>query len=164
MTLESLRTTCMSFPDATEQIQWGKDLVFKVGGKMFCVACTEPVEPPKVAMSFKCDDETFAALIEREGAVPAPYMAQHKWVALEQFDTLPDVELKPLLARAYEIVSAKLPKSPSTRAKPAAKKRASRSLRTGAPRSGRAPGRPARSGPAAGSRARSPRRRRTSKR
>jgi predicted DNA-binding protein (MmcQ/YjbR family) len=110
MTLASLRKHCMSFPDATEQIQWGKDLVFKVGGKMFCVACTEPVAPPKVAMSFKCDDDTFAALVEREGAIPAPYMAKHKWVALEQFDTLPDSELKPLLARAYEIVSAKLPK------------------------------------------------------
>ena len=163
MTLERLRTICAGFPDATEQIQWGKDLVFKVGGKMFCVACTEPVEPPKVAMSFKCDDETFAALIERPGAIPAPYMAKHKWVALEQFDTLPDAELKPLLARAYEIVSAT-----STRGK-RAKKPASRALRAKrarkpAPRAKRAPGRPARSAPAAGSRARSPRGRRTSKR
>ncbi len=108
MKLATLRTHCLSFPDATEQIQWGKDLVFKIGGKMFCVACTEPVEPPKVAMSFKCDDETFAALVERDGAIPAPYMAQHKWVALEQFDTLPDAELRPLIARAYEIVKAKL--------------------------------------------------------
>ena len=42
MTLETLRTLCLSFPGATEQIQWGSDLVFKVGGKMFCVSCTEP--------------------------------------------------------------------------------------------------------------------------
>jgi len=118
MTLERLRAVFAGFPDATEQIQWGKDLVFKVGGKMFCVACTEPVEPPKVAMSFKCDDETFAALIEREGAIPAPYLAKHKWVALEQFDTLPDAELKPLLARAYEIVSAKLPKRRAAKSAP----------------------------------------------
>ena len=111
MTLETLRRHCLSFPDATEQIQWGKDLVFKIGGKMFCVACTEPVEPPKVAMSFKCDDETFAELVEREGAIPAPYLAQHKWVALEQFDTLADAELRPLIARAYEIVKAKAGKS-----------------------------------------------------
>ena len=74
MTLEKLRTLCLSFPGATEQIQWGADLVFKVGGKMFCVACTEPVSPPKVAMSFKCDDETFAradrARRRDPGAVP----------------------------------------------------------------------------------------------
>lgn len=111
MTLEQIRKHCLSFPDATEQIQWGNDLVFKIGGKMFCVACTEPVEPPKVAMSFKCDDDTFAELVERDGVIPAPYLARAKWVALEQFDTLPTPELKKLIGRAYEIVSAKLPKS-----------------------------------------------------
>ena len=95
---------------------------------MFCVACTEPVAPPKVALSFKCDDETFAELVERNGVIPAPYMAQHKWVAPEQFDTLGAAELEKLIVRAYEIVKAKL--GPSTRAK-TAKKRPSRSLRAG---------------------------------
>ena len=122
MTLQKIRAHCLSFPDVTEQIQWGKDLVFKVGGKMFCVACTEPVTPPKVALSFKCDDETFAELIERDGVIPAPYMAQHKWVAPEQFDTLGDNELKALIARAYEIVSAKL----------TSKKKAGKSVKTSA--------------------------------
>jgi predicted DNA-binding protein (MmcQ/YjbR family) len=110
MTLQRIREICLALPDATEQIQWGKDLVFKIGGKMFCVACTKPVEPPKVAMSFKCDDETFAELIERAGVIPAPYMAKHKWVALEQYDTIDMNQLRPLLTRAFEIVSAKLPK------------------------------------------------------
>lgn len=112
MTLQSIRDHCLSFPDVTEQIQWGKDLVFKIGGKMFCVATTEPVVPPRVALSFKCDDETFADLVEREGVIAAPYMAQHKWVAPEQFDTLGDAELKKLIARAYEIVKAKLASKP----------------------------------------------------
>ena len=97
MTLESIRTLCLSLPNATEQIQWGKDLVFKVGGKMFCVCCTEPVAPPKVALSFKCDEATFAELVERDGVIPAPYMAQHKWVAPEQFDTLGAAELEKLI-------------------------------------------------------------------
>jgi predicted DNA-binding protein (MmcQ/YjbR family) len=43
MTLQQIRDVCMSLPKVTEQIQGGKDLVFKVGGKMFCVCCTEPV-------------------------------------------------------------------------------------------------------------------------
>jgi predicted DNA-binding protein (MmcQ/YjbR family) len=106
MNLEKLRALCLSHPGATEQIQWGADLVFKVGGKMFCVACTEPAP---VAMSFKCDDETFAELVERDGAIPAPYLARAKWVALEKFDTLPDRELAPLVTRAYELVRDKLP-------------------------------------------------------
>jgi predicted DNA-binding protein (MmcQ/YjbR family) len=106
MNLEKLRAHCLSHPGATEQIQWGADLVFKVGGKMFCVACTEPAP---VAMSLKCDDQTFAELVEREGAIPAPYLARAKWVALETFDTLPDRELTPLVTRAYELVRDKLP-------------------------------------------------------
>jgi predicted DNA-binding protein (MmcQ/YjbR family) len=162
MTLQKIRAHCLSFPDVTEQIQWGKDLVFKVGGKMFCVACTEPVTPPKVALSFKCDDETFAELVEREGVIPAPYMAQHKWAAPEQFDTLGDTELKTLIARAYEIVSAKLTKKKPAkrvkaaavkapaRAKKAAKKTAAKksakkaAAKKPARRSGRGPGRRAR--------------------
>jgi predicted DNA-binding protein (MmcQ/YjbR family) len=145
MTLQRIREICLALPGATEQIQWGNDLVFKVGGKMFCVACTEPVVPPKVAMSFKCDDETYADLVEHDGVLPAPYLARAKWVALQQFDTLDTSQLVPLLTRAFEIVSAKLPKrkaakkkragakkartaNPSTRAK-AAKARPSRSLR-----------------------------------
>jgi predicted DNA-binding protein (MmcQ/YjbR family) len=122
MTLQRIRDICLALPDATEQIQWGKDLVFKVGGKMFCVACTEPVAPPKVALSFKCDDETFAELVERAGVIPAPYMAQHKWVAPEQFDTLGAAELEKLIVRAYEIVKAKLGKPrPAGRRTPARK-------------------------------------------
>jgi predicted DNA-binding protein (MmcQ/YjbR family) len=106
MTLGRLRELCLSFPGTTEQIQWGADLVFKVGGKMFCVACTEVA--PNV-MSFKCNDETFAELCERDGIIPAPYMARAKWVALEKWDTLEDRELKPLIEEAYRLVKAKLP-------------------------------------------------------
>src|SRR6187401_2186776 len=126
MTLEGIRKLCLSLPNATEQIQWGKDLVFKIGGKMFCVACTEPVAPPKVAISFKCDDETFAELVERDGVIPAPYLARAKWVALQQFDTLAASQLLPLITRAFEIVSAKLPKKRAAKrkAKKAKKKRA----------------------------------------
>src|SRR5262245_5691058 len=107
MTLAKLREFCLTFPGATEQIQWGADLVFKVGGKMFCVACTEVA--PNV-MSFKSHDEAFAELCERDGIIPAPYMARAKWVAIERWDTLSDRELKPLLAEAYRLVKEKLPK------------------------------------------------------
>lgn len=112
MTLETLRAWCLSFPGATEQIQWGSDLVFKVGGKMFCVAATEP---SPVAASFKCDEETFADLVERDGVLPAPYLARAHWVAVEGLNSLPARELRPLVARAYELVRQKLPKSTQAR-------------------------------------------------
>jgi len=94
-------------PGATEQIQWGADVAFKVGGKMFCVACTE--KAPNV-MSFKCGDETFAELVEREGCIPAPYLARAKWVAVETWGTLDDREYRSLIEQAYGIVRESLPK------------------------------------------------------
>jgi hypothetical protein len=64
MTIDGLRRICMSLPAATEDIKWGADLAFSVGGKMFCVV---NIEPPH-QMSFKCTPEEFAELIERESS------------------------------------------------------------------------------------------------
>jgi len=97
----------MSFPHATEQVQWGSDLVFKIGGKMFAAA---PTEPAPVCLSFKCTLEEFAELVERPGIIPAPYLARAHWVALETEDALPRAEIKRLLRQSYELVFAGLPK------------------------------------------------------
>ncbi len=109
MTVDAIRAFCMSLPHATEQVQWVRDLVFKVGGKMFCVLNLEP-EREETLLSFKATEEEFVALQEIEGVVPAPYMAKNKWVALEKLDVLSAEELKQLLRTSYELVFAKLPK------------------------------------------------------
>jgi predicted DNA-binding protein (MmcQ/YjbR family) len=72
MNVDWLRELCLSFPGATEQIQWGCDLLFKVGGKMFAIT---PLEPAPVCLSFKASPEKFAELTERPGIIPAPYLA-----------------------------------------------------------------------------------------
>ncbi|HEY1422419.1 MAG TPA: MmcQ/YjbR family DNA-binding protein [Candidatus Acidoferrum sp.] len=107
MDIDWLRKLCLTFPRASEQIQWGYDLVFNVGGKMFAVA---PLEPARVCLSFKCSEESFAELTERPGIIPAPYMARAKWVALETHEALPRAELASLLQASYSLVFAKLPK------------------------------------------------------
>lgn len=96
----------MSFPHATEQIQWGADLVFKIGGKMFAVAATEP---SPVKLSFKTTPEQFSELTEIPGVIPAPYLARAKWVALERWDALRHDHLAELLRGSYELVFAGLP-------------------------------------------------------
>ena len=126
MDVEWLRKTCLAFPHATEQIQWGNDLVFKVAGKMFAVA---PLEPAPVCLSFKCSDESFAELTERPKIIPAPYMARAKWIALEGSDEISRAELSELLRTSYELVFARLPKrvqaelssAPSPKKKPSKK-------------------------------------------
>jgi predicted DNA-binding protein (MmcQ/YjbR family) len=111
MTLERFRKLCLAQPGATEQIQWGADAVFKVGGKMFAVACTDFTQYPDAKKcSFKCDDETFAELVERDGVVPAPYLARAKWVSLDEWSALPDKELTELIAKSHAIVASGLPK------------------------------------------------------
>jgi predicted DNA-binding protein (MmcQ/YjbR family) len=110
MTLERFRQLCLRQPGATEQIQWGADLVFKVGGKMFAVACTDPAYPNAKACSFKCDAEGFADLCERDGVGPAPYLARAKWVALDTWSALADRELGALVEQSYTLVRAGLTK------------------------------------------------------
>jgi len=130
MNIDQLRELCLSFPGATEQVQWGDDLVFKVGGKMFAVT---PLEPARLWLSLKVDPQEFADLTERPGVIPAPYLARAKWVALESAQTLPRLEVAELLRKSYDLVAGKLPRAlreslnhtmPATRHGRKAKKRA----------------------------------------
>ena len=103
-----MRKLCRSFPGTTEQIQWGNDLLFKVGGKMYAVT---PLEPAPVCLSFKASPEKFAELTERQNIIPAPYLARAQWVALETRDAVGREELADLLRESYEMVLARLPKN-----------------------------------------------------
>jgi predicted DNA-binding protein (MmcQ/YjbR family) len=108
MDVDWLREVCLAFPGATEQIQWGNDLLFKVGGKMFAAT---PLEPAPVCLSFKASPENFAELTERPNIIPAPYLARAQWLALQSRDALPEAELAQLLRESYDLVAAKLPKN-----------------------------------------------------
>src|SRR5882762_7783037 len=107
MDAESVRKFCLSLPHVTEDVQWGSDLLFRIGNKMFAVVALDAATDHR--MSFKCTPETFAELTEREGIMPAPYVARYHWVALERFDALPERELKDLLINAYQLILEKLP-------------------------------------------------------
>ena len=108
MNVDKFRKLSLSMPGATETVQWGNDLVFKVGGKMFAVAALD--KGAAYCVSFKCSDEGFAELQEVEGAAPAPYMARAKWIALERFDTLSDRDIEARVREAYRLIVEKLPK------------------------------------------------------
>ena len=107
-TLESLRSICRALPAVTEDIKWGHDLCFSVGGKMFAAV---DLAPPH-SMAFKCTPESFAELVERPGIIPAPYAARHMWVMEKELgEALERGELASLIKRSYDLVVAKLPKS-----------------------------------------------------
>jgi predicted DNA-binding protein (MmcQ/YjbR family) len=107
--IDWVRAFCLSLPHATEDVQWEHDLLFRIAGKMFCVANLEPgLSPTKIA--FKCTPERFAELVEIEGIIPAPYMARNHWVALLEMDALRQAEIKELIECSYRLVREKLPK------------------------------------------------------
>ena len=106
MDLETLRSICLNFPGVTEEVKWGNDLCFCVGGKMFCVTSLEPPHQ----FSFKVTDNEFDELSETEGFKPAPYLARAKWVLATDSAKLSRKELKNYLQQSYEIISSKIPK------------------------------------------------------
>ncbi|MBL8149593.1 MAG: MmcQ/YjbR family DNA-binding protein [Blastocatellia bacterium] len=108
MNIEELRTYCLSLPHATEDIQWGDNLLFRIGGKMFLIVNLDPAS--EVKFSFKCSPEKYIELLEIEGIIPAPYLARYKWVAIESFDLLGSREIKQLIKASYDMVASKLSK------------------------------------------------------
>jgi predicted DNA-binding protein (MmcQ/YjbR family) len=104
MKFDYLRALCLSFPHATEKLQWEDELCFKVRGKIFAMVSLSKV-PQRLI--FKCDPEEFVELIENEGVVPAPYLGRYKWVMLETLDALTRTEIDRCIRKSYAMVAAK---------------------------------------------------------
>lgn len=97
---------CRSLPGATEDVKWGDNLIFSVGGKMFAGFDLPELQP----LSFKVDPVAFQTLVASPAFVPAPYMARHHWVTVADRDLVPVAMLEELLAEAHALVAAKLPR------------------------------------------------------
>jgi len=107
--IDWVRACCLALPHATEDVQWEHNLLFRIAGKMFCIANLEPgMSPTKIA--FKCTPEKFAELVEIEGIIPAPYMARNHWVAMIEMDALRQPEIRELIQASYQMILEKLPK------------------------------------------------------
>ena len=104
--IDQLREYCLSLPGATEDIKWENDLVFSIGGKMFCAA---GLEPP-LRFSFKVADEEFDEMSNKVGFKPAPYLARAKWVLATENSGLANKEWKQYVKNSYQLVKKKLPK------------------------------------------------------
>ena len=106
MNIEQLRKFCLAFPGVTEDVKWGNDLCFSVGGKMFTVTA---VDSSDGGVSLKTTPERFAELTEREGIIPAQYVARYHWITIENPKAVTASELKELIRESYQMVFDKLP-------------------------------------------------------
>src|SRR5215470_13901581 len=102
MIVDDIRKYCRSLPSVTEDVKWGNDLCFSIGGKMFCVvSLTEPF-----GVSFKVGDEEFETLSETEGFIPAPYVARYKWVLLQNTTKVSKKQLEAYIRKSYELIKS----------------------------------------------------------
>jgi predicted DNA-binding protein (MmcQ/YjbR family) len=137
MDAERLRAYLLTLPHVVETMQWGANLVFwtgdkAIGGKMFALINLDEPGPNQTAahqqplvLSYAAGPARYSELLEREGLVPAPYMARIHWVAAAHWDVFTTAEWQSELRSAHELTLAKLPKKVlATLSLPAARQRA----------------------------------------
>ncbi|MCD6065431.1 MAG: hypothetical protein K0S33_257 [Bacteroidetes bacterium] len=106
MDISEIQKICKKHKGVTEDIKWENHLCFNIGGKMFLV--TAPDHVP-VSASFKVSDEAFDELSSKKGFMPAPYMARHKWVHLDDIKRVSKKQWEQYIAESYTLVASKLP-------------------------------------------------------
>ena len=107
MDFDKLRDICLSFPGATEGVKWENHICFMVAEKMFCITT---IDDGAQDVSLKVSDDNFDSLTDRDGIIPAPYMARNKWVQVQNWGRLSEQEWSYYVQQSYAIVKAKLPK------------------------------------------------------
>ena len=102
---DALLAFCRALPGATEDVKWGADLIFSVGGKMFASFQMPDFQP----VGFKVEPLAFDGIVGRAGIVPAPYMARHSWVSVTDRSKVSEARMKEMLRESHRLVAEKLP-------------------------------------------------------
>lgn len=116
MDAERIRIFLLQLPHATETLQWGENLVFwigdrAIGGKIFTII---NLGGHGQVIAYAAGPERFSELVEREGIVPAPYLARAFWVGVEHWQIFRHSDWEEELRRAHQIVFEKLPRRTRT--------------------------------------------------
>jgi len=106
MDLDTIRQICLAHKGTTEEVQWGEHLLFKVGGKMFCI--TNMTNPGDTA--FKVENDEFEALCDSDIFISEPHLARAKWVKVIRPEAIRIQEWKSRIETSYDLVFRKLTK------------------------------------------------------
>ena len=101
--LGKLRKICLTLPDTTETLTWGKPH-FRVANKIFCGCGGEGGRP---CLGFKMEMADATVMINIPGITKAPYVGNQGWVSLD-----PDVfddwdEIEQMVIGSYRIIAPK---------------------------------------------------------
>lgn len=108
MDVEQIREYCLKKKDATESLPFDDEtLVFKVGGKMFCLLSLRP----PYTINLKCEPEYAVELREKyEAITPGYHMNKKHWNTIDLNSNLTDWLICEWIDHSYELVRKGLPK------------------------------------------------------
>ena len=112
MNIQQLYEFCLSKKGVTEHFPFDEDtLVFKVGGKMFCLTSLKKWEEGDYSINLKCNPEYALELRSQYEAVnPGYHMSKVHWNTVDVDKDLPLKEIVKLIEHSYELVFKSLTK------------------------------------------------------
>lgn len=112
MNIQQLYEFCLSKKGVTEHFPFDEDtLVFKVGGKMFCLTSLRNWEAGIPSLNLKCNPERALELrSEYEGVQPGWHMSKVHWNTISVNSDVSQKLLIELINHSYDLVFASLTK------------------------------------------------------
>lgn len=107
MQLDQLLKICEELPGSTPVMKIGHHLTYNIGNKSF-IWLSQDLDP--IPCDFKCSEEDFNLLSERNGFGPAPYIGRYGWIRCHDIRWMTPDEAKTYIHRSYQIVLQKLPR------------------------------------------------------
>jgi predicted DNA-binding protein (MmcQ/YjbR family) len=112
MNIQQFYEFCLSKKGVTEHFPFNDDaLVFKVGGKMFCLTSLQAWENGTPSVNLKCNPEKALELrAEYEAINPGFHMSKVHWNTVDFNSDVSDQMICELINHSYELVFNSLPK------------------------------------------------------
>jgi predicted DNA-binding protein (MmcQ/YjbR family) len=112
MDIQQFYEFCLSKKGVTEHFPFDEEtLVFKVGGKMFCLTSLKEWEKGTPSLNLKCDPERAEELrAEYEAIIPGWHMSKIHWNTVAFNSDVSDKMMRELINHSYELVFNSLTK------------------------------------------------------
>lgn len=112
MNLETFYEYCLSQKGTTEHFPFDEDtLVFKVGGKMFCLTSLKEWEKGTPSLNLKCEPERAQELrAEFEAIKPGYHMSKVHWNTIDFNSDVSNKMMCELITMSYDLVFKSLTK------------------------------------------------------
>jgi predicted DNA-binding protein (MmcQ/YjbR family) len=112
MDIQQLYEFCLSKKGVTEHFPFDEDtLVFKVGGKMFCLTSLKEWEKGDHSINLKCDpDKAIGLRAQYEAVNPGYHMSKNHWNTVDVNKDLPLKDVVKLIEHSYDLVYKSLTK------------------------------------------------------